>query len=259
MGGGVRVESEGAGDDVSALDAPLGNRRIVMDPITVAPRQQAQSISYAPGDIWRDLTTRGWADAPRWNPPLPDVQMPLPGTPGDLGSISYEPLQPMVPPVGSDAFRQNLASAEGQMRMDPQRVAAIRQQLRSTPNPSAQPSGPSFQGNVNSSNRPGLNPKTSLPLYFAKAMGYAVPGQSGDEEEARFAKAAHQALLKMTKGMTVARFLQSHQSPKTRDAFGKLLDAELRKGQPSMVNTPPNDSPATASTSRLPLQPSEGG
>lgn len=83
-------------------------------------------------------------------------------------------------------------------------------------------------------------PKTQLALHFAKAMGYAVPGTPDSPDELAFAKAAHQALLKMTKGMTVARFLASHQSPKTRDAFGKYLDAELRKGAAPVVKDPPN-------------------
>lgn len=88
--------------------------------------------------------------------------------------------------------------------------------------------------------------KTQLALYFAKAMGHQVPGEVDSPDELAFAKAAHQALLKMTKGMTVARFLQSHQSPKTRDTFSRLLDAELTKArqpQPTSGKTPTNNTP----------------
>jgi hypothetical protein len=214
-----------------------------------------------------DLSALG--DAPMLPPALPemDSSLPPPASPSswlrdwqnsDLGMMADQPskLTPPLPaPPADAAWRQKRDQAEAQMRVNPQRVATqVQAQLPATKGAK----GPTLQGQMNSPSRPGTNPKTAMPLYFAKAMGYAVPGESGDEEEAKFAKAAHQALLKLTKGMSVARFLQSHQSPKTRDLFGKYLDAELAKSaKPSqpVVDTPNS---VLATTSRLPVQPAGG-
>lgn len=118
------------------------------------------------------------------------------------------------------------------------------------------PKTPILEGNAKT-NPPARGPKTALALHVARAMGYAVPGTPDSPDELAFAKAAHSALLKMTKGMTVAKFLASHQSPKTRDTFGRLLDAELAKGK-SQSNSPVVDTDASAPLSmmaRPPLQP----
>jgi len=166
---------------------------------------------------------------------------------GDVDAMSMASPPPTAPamPDPMERYRRNdQAASDREGRIDTMARAQI---------PAAKGAkGPMLQGQMNSPSRPGTNPKTALPLYFAKAMGYEVPGESGGEEEARFAKAAHTALLKMTKGMSVAKFLSGHQSAKSRDAFGKLLDAELARSKPAspVVNTP-----ELATTSRLPVQP----
>lgn len=116
------------------------------------------------------------------------------------------------------------------------------------------PKTPIIEGNAKT-NPPSRGPKTALALHFARAMGYEVPGTPDSPDELAFAKAAHSALLKMTKGMTVAKLLSAHQSAKTRDAFGRLLDQELAKDR-SQSNQPVVNTPAPLSMrSRPPLQP----
>lgn len=199
-------------------------------------------------------------DEPRIPPGLPemDSSLPPPASPGSwlrdwmqlagVEGMSDQPPTTAPPMPIMDRYWQNDQGMEDRRsRIDAQAKAILP--------PAKGTKGPVLAGNASGTQRPGMNSKTALPLYFAKAMGYAVPGEPGDEEEARFAAASHKALLKMTKGMTVARFLTSHQSQKTRDTFGKLLDAELAKGTQapkSVVNTP---YPELASSSRPPVQP----
>lgn len=224
MGGsGIRIGSEGSDDmgDLSAL-APQA-------PAPAPTRQRPE-----PGFFQRLVTPSPWEDR------LVDSMF---GNSGDVAAMADQPPSPVTPPVPMDAaWERRRDQAEAEMRVSPRRVAEA--QKRITPETKA-PKGPMLKGQMDTSSRPGTNPKTALPLYFAKAMGYAVPGESGDEEEARFAKAAHQALLKMTKGMSVARFLQSHQSPKTRDTFGKYLDAELAKNRQAPVSGGKSAAPTT--------------
>jgi len=285
MGGsGIRIGSEGANEgmapgDLSAFDSapptPDPQKQRVDEIMRAATWGEDLTPYLTPGfqPVGRHvnrrirgptLDLRPGGDQPMAPPALPemDSSLPAPASPSswlrdwqnsDLGMMADQPskLTPPLPAPPADVdWRQKRDQAEAQMRVSPQRINTMaKAQL-----PAAKGAkGPAIQGQMNSPSRPGTNPKTALPLYFAKAMGYAVPGESGDEEEAKFAAASHKALLKMTKGMTVARFLQSHQSPKTRDLFGKYLDAELAKGakqaQP-VVNTP-----ELATTSRLPVQP----
>jgi hypothetical protein len=259
MGGtGVRIGSdgsdgmEGGGDLAHLAPGPDLQTRRVDDIMRAATWGEDLSPYLTPGFkpvapekpglLQRLLTPSPWEGRV-----VDSLFGPGSGGPADLES----PPAPAPPMPAMERYQQNDQAASDRRG----RITAMAKSIKP---PTTAPQGPALAGNAKGTQRPGLSQKTALPLYFAKAMGYAVPGESGDEEEARFARAAHAALLKMTKGMSVARFLQGHQSPKTRDTFGRLLDAELAKGNkasPSVVDTP---NPALATTSRLPLQPSGG-
>lgn len=221
MAGGVRIGSEGSspGEDLSALGA---------SPAPTDP-QKARVDEIMRAATWgEDLT-----------PYLTPGFGPVGRHPSDLSAMA--PQAPPVAPPMPAGWTQARDAAEAQMRVSPQRVAEAQKRL--TPQP-APPQTPTVSGDARATVPRGQ--KTQLALYFAKAMGHQVPGEVDSPDELAFAKAAHQALLKMTKGMTVARFLQSHQSPKTRDTFSRLLDAELTKArqpQPTSGKTPTNNTP----------------
>lgn len=202
MAGGVRIESDPAGDLASIGGAP---------------------------------------------PAAPPMDLEL----GGLGQLDFHPQAPLQPPA--PRFQSTPGTSAKVTTESPQRQRDVQRNLVQAASDTERMKGPTPRGS-----------KTQLALHFAKAMGYEIPGEVDSPDELAFAKAAHSALLKMTKGMTVARFLASHQSPKTRDLFGKYLDAELAKGRQtpapssrqaptSSGKTPPKNEPRQSA--RLPLQP----
>lgn len=256
MAGGVRIGSDSSGSMEEVGGGDLAN-------LAPQPSEPMRTVRMGaePGFFQRLVTPSPWEGK------LVDS---LFGSPeGDVNAMAEPPASPVAPPMPRDpsAFpgKARQAYNDAELNAQQERVSnAARSIASEKPTGKAGPSGPSLKGQMGTYQRPGTNPKTAMPLYFAQAMGYAIPGASGDEEEARFAKAAHSALLKMTKGMTVARFLAGHQSPKTRDTFGRLLDAELAKGRQtpapssrqaptSSGKTPPKNEPRQSA--RLPLQP----
>lgn len=74
-------------------------------------------------------------------------------------------------------------------------------------------------------------PKTQLALHFARALGQESDAPVDSPEELAFTKAAHAAMLKMSKGKSVAQFLSSANSAKAANTFKQLLDAEMAKSK----------------------------
>lgn len=82
-------------------------------------------------------------------------------------------------------------------------------------------------------------PKTALALHFARVMGMEAPGEMDSPEELAFAKAAHQAMLKMSKGQSVAKFLSQMNSAKASATFRQLMNSALTKPPAQGTSKPP--------------------
>lgn len=89
-------------------------------------------------------------------------------------------------------------------------------------------------------------PKTQLALHFARVMGMESDAPTDSPEELAFAKAAHQAMLKMSKGQSVAKFLSQMNSAKASATFQALMNQQMAKSrpQPSMGASKPPLNPS---------------
>ena len=104
------------------------------------------------------------------------------------------------------------------------------------PMPQSTTKGPMTQAPAKAAQPRG--PKTQLALHFARVMGMEAPGEVDSPEELQFAKAAHAAMLKMSKGQSVAKFLSSMNGAKASATFQQLVNAEMAKGAKPSPKSP---------------------
>lgn len=84
------------------------------------------------------------------------------------------------------------------------------------------------------------SPRSRVALHFAEVLGATQPEGMSDDA---YATAAHGALMKLAKGMSMAKLLAALQSPKTQAAYQALLQQELQKSaRPQPTTAPPGAS-----------------
>lgn len=205
---------------------------------------------YSPSVMYRDWTTTQWADAPRFDQPLPAVSFPTPNAqPADPRAIQ-RPLPPPDLPGPVDQYGLTMPDTDSSLRTlqrynDLNRYMMLR---RATQPPSATPTfgntpGTSATVTTESMTAPTMKMKGStvtgqMPgrqqqaMNFAKALGFEV---SDDADAA----AVHAAFTKATRGMSVAKLLSPKSLDKTRALFSQLLTQAKSSGSPSPSRQPP--------------------
>ncbi len=195
-------------------------------------------------------------------PELPALDMPPPNTSAHLippGTQRGNVLQEWMRVPSRDAYQRNMSLLDtgAQARNatlpilpdeeSPPQEPMARYRWNETKLeqmfPPPQPRQPAMQAKAG----PPRGPKMQLALHFARAMGRETDAPIDSPEEIQFAKAAYAAMLKMSKGKSIAQFLSGANGAKAAAQFKSLLDAEMAKGakpSPKMSSAPiPGASP----------------